>query len=63
MNTINDGGPARRFLRAHGDLLIGSACLAAGVFMACVLGPTLDSQSTPYPTCEGCGKTAVAAKE
>ncbi|CAB3928947.1 hypothetical protein [Achromobacter deleyi] len=53
----------RRLLRAHGDLLIGFASLATGVFMACVLGPTLDSQSTPYPTCEGCGKTAVAAKE
>lgn len=53
----------RRLLRAHGDLLIGAASLAAGVLMACVLGPTLDGQSTPYPTCEGCGKTAVAAKE
>lgn len=27
-----------------------------------VLGPTLDAQST-LTTCEGCGKTAVAAKE
>lgn len=52
-----------RLLRAHGDLLIGAASLAAGVLMACVLGPTLDARSTPYPTCEGCGKTAVAAKE
>ncbi|MGE8630405.1 hypothetical protein [Achromobacter denitrificans] len=53
----------RRLLRSHGDLLIGTGSLVAGVLMACVLGPTLDSQSTPYPTCEGCGKTAVAAKE
>lgn len=53
----------RRLLRAHSDLLIGFASLAAGVLMACVLGPTLDSQSTPYPTCEGCGKTAVAARQ
>lgn len=53
----------RRLLRAHGDLLIGTASLAAGVLMACVLGPTLDSQSNPYPTCEGCGKTAVAARQ
>lgn len=27
-----------------------------------VLGPTLDAQST-LTACEGCGKTAVAAKE
>lgn len=50
-------------LRTHWELLMNAACLAAAVVMACVIGPTLDSQSTPYPTCEGCGKTAVAAKE
>ncbi|MFY2570156.1 hypothetical protein [Achromobacter ruhlandii] len=53
----------RRLLRAHSDLLIGAASLAAGVLMACVLGPTLDRESSPYPTCEGCGKTAVAARQ
>lgn len=52
----------RRLLRAHGDLLIGAVALTAGVFMACVLGPTIDSKST-LTACEGCGKTAVAAKE
>lgn len=54
----------RRLLRAHGDMLIGATALAAGVFMSCVLGPTLDAQSKSTLTaCEGCGKTAVAAKE
>ncbi|CAB3889035.1 hypothetical protein LMG26788_03742 [Achromobacter pulmonis] len=52
----------RRLLRAHGDLLIGAAALCVGVFMACVLGPTLDAQST-LTACEGCGKTAVAARQ
>ncbi|MFY4219708.1 hypothetical protein [Achromobacter xylosoxidans] len=52
----------RRLLRAHGDLLLGAAALCAGVFMACVLGPTLDAQST-LTACEGCGKTAVAARQ
>lgn len=52
----------RRFLRAHGDLLIGTVALCAGVFMACVLGPTLDAQST-LTACEGCGKTSVAARQ
>lgn len=52
----------RRLLRAHGDLMIGAAALAAGVFMSCVLGPTLDAQST-LTACEGCGKTAVAARQ
>lgn len=52
----------RRLLRAHGDMLVGAAALAAGVFMACVLGPTLDAKST-LTACDGCGKTAVAAKE
>lgn len=51
-----------RHLLAHGDMLIGAVALAAGVFMACVLGPTLDAQST-LTACEGCGKTAVAAKD
>lgn len=56
----------RRLLRAHGDLLIGAAALCVGVFMACVLGPTLDAQSKSKSTptaCEGCGKTAVAARQ
>ncbi|MFM9934157.1 hypothetical protein [Achromobacter xylosoxidans] len=57
----------RRLLRALQGLdryewvgIAGAVVLAATVG---VLGPTLDSQSTPYPTCEGCGKTAVAARE
>lgn len=37
-----------RLLRAHGDLLIGAAALCAGVFMACVLGPTLDKDSRGF---------------
>lgn len=37
----------------------GVVVLAAAVG---VLGPTLDAQST-LTACEGCGKTAVAAKE
>lgn len=54
----------RRLLRAHGDLLIGAAALCVGVFMACVLGPTLDAKSKSTLTaCEGCGKTAVAARQ
>lgn len=52
----------RRLLRTHSDMLIGAVALAAGVFMACVLGPTLDAQST-LTACQDCGKTAVAAKE
>ncbi|WP_088147071.1 hypothetical protein [Achromobacter denitrificans] len=52
----------RRLLRVHGDLFIGAVALCAGVFMACVLGPTLDAQST-LTACEGCGKTVVVAKE
>lgn len=53
----------RRLLRVHGDLFIGAVALCAGVFMACTLGPTLDAQSPIYQTCEGCGKTAVAARQ
>ena len=53
----------RRLLRAHGDLLIRAAALCAGVFMSCVLGPTLDAQSPTLTACEGCGKTAVAARQ
>ena len=52
----------RRLLRAHGDMLIGAAALTAGVFMACVLGPPLAAHST-LTACEGCGKSAVAAKD
>ncbi|CUJ58757.1 hypothetical protein ACOTHJ_21365 [Achromobacter xylosoxidans] len=57
----------RRLLRALLGLdryewvgIAGAVVLAATVG---VLGPTLDSQSNPYPTCEGCGKTAVAARQ
>ncbi|MFG0231784.1 hypothetical protein [Achromobacter sp. 413638] len=59
----------RRARRTGRDLDIAGYAvgIAGGVLMLAaltgVLGPTLDSQSTPYPTCEGCGKTAVAAKE
>lgn len=50
-------------LRTHWELLMNAACLAAAVGMACVVGPTLDAQSTPYPACQDCGKTALASKE
>ncbi|WP_454695704.1 hypothetical protein [Achromobacter aegrifaciens] len=53
----------RRLLRAHGDLLIGAAALCAGVFMSCVLGPTLDAQSPTLTTQDGGSKTAYAAKD
>lgn len=56
----------RRLLRALLGLdryewvgIAGALVLAAAVG---VLGPTLDAQST-LTACEGCGKTAVAAKE
>lgn len=57
----------RRLLRALLGLdryeLVG---IAGGVVVLAavlgVLGPTLDAQST-LTACEGCGKTAVAAKE
>ena len=56
----------RRLLRALLGLdryewvgIAGALVLAAAVG---VLGPTLDSQST-LTACEGCGKTAVAAKD
>ncbi|CUJ54596.1 hypothetical protein [Achromobacter sp. 2789STDY5608628] len=56
----------RRLLRALLRLdryewvgIAGALVLAAAVG---VLGPTLDAQST-LTACEGCGKTAVAAKE
>lgn len=51
----------RRLLRAHGDLLIGAVALCTGVFMACVLGPTLDAQSTL--TAQDGRPTAYAAKD
>ncbi|MBR8657294.1 hypothetical protein KDH83_28655 [Achromobacter sp. Marseille-Q0513] len=40
-------------------VLSGVALLAA---LSGVLGPTLDAQST-LTACEGCGKTAVAARQ
>lgn len=53
----------RALLRLDSYEWIGVACgvvvLAA---VTGVLGPTLDAQST-LTACEGCGKTAVAAKE
>lgn len=52
-----------RLIRAHSDLLIGAAGLAAAVFMSCVLGPTLDSQSPIHTAQDGGSKTAYASKE
>ncbi|MFM9867078.1 hypothetical protein [Achromobacter xylosoxidans] len=53
----------RALLRLDRYEWVGIACgvvvLAA---VTGVLGPTLDAQST-LTACEGCGKTAVAAKE
>lgn len=56
----------RRLLRAHGDLLMNATfCAIAIGFLLLGYGDRqqTDAQSTPYPTCEGCGKTAVAAKQ
>ncbi|CCH04044.1 hypothetical protein ACOTI8_30465 [Achromobacter xylosoxidans] len=57
----------RRLLRALLGLdryewvgIAGGAVMLAA--LTGVLGPTLDAQST-ITACEGCGKTAVAAKE
>lgn len=55
-----------RRLTAHRDAIAGAfalACAAAGLILPAILGPTLDAAGQPYPTCDGCGKTAVAAKE
>lgn len=42
---------------------VGIACgVVVLVAVLGVLGPTLDAQST-LTACEGCGKTAVAAKD
>lgn len=41
-------------------ILLGT--LAVSIFTG-VTGPTLDAAGQPYPTCDGCGKTVVVAKE
>lgn len=35
------------FIRTHGEAIAMAFFLAAGVFMACVLGPTLDATEVP----------------
>ena len=55
-----------RRLLARRDAIAGAfslACAAAGLILPAILGPTLDAAGQPYPTCEGCGKTVVVAKE
>lgn len=55
-----------RRLIAHRDGIAGAfslACAAAGLILPAILGPTLDAAGQPYPTCDGCGKTVVVAKE
>lgn len=55
----------RRLLKDRDARL--SAFIVAAVLTAVIFGygerQQTDAKSTPYPTCEGCGKTAVAAKE
>ncbi|AVG38338.1 hypothetical protein [Achromobacter insolitus] len=60
----------RRLLRALLQLdrheWVGAAC--ALVFVGAIVAAygdrqQTDAKSTPYPTCEGCGKTVVVAKE
>lgn len=48
-----------RTVRTHTDLLIGIVAALAGVFLACVLGPTLDSTTVAK---DG-GRTAYAARQ
>lgn len=48
-----------RFLRTHGDLLVGIVAVAAGVLLACVVGPTIDNINVAK---DG-GTTAYAAKD
>ncbi|WP_179280543.1 hypothetical protein [Bordetella genomosp. 1] len=53
-----------RRLRTHWELIVNGSALIVAVVLACVLGPTLDAQSTDRPTCgERCGTTKLAAKE
>lgn len=52
-----------RRLRTHWELIVNGSALIVAVVLACVLGPTLDAQSTERYACSDCGKTAVAAKE
>lgn len=55
----------RRLLRDRDARL--SAFIVAAVLTALVFGygerQQTDAKSPSFPTCEGCGKTAVAAKE
>ncbi len=44
--------------------LTGYAAMVAALAIATgLIGPTLDAAGQPYPTCEGYGKTAYAAKD
>ncbi|EMR4172046.1 hypothetical protein R2537_007077 [Pseudomonas aeruginosa] len=55
----------RRLLRDRDNRV--AAYVVAGLLTALIFGygerQQTDAKSPPYPTCEGCGKTAVAAKE
>lgn len=51
-----------RVTRLDLDLAGYAAMVAALAVATGLIGPTLDAQST-LTACEGCGKTAVAARE
>ncbi|WP_158072286.1 hypothetical protein [Achromobacter xylosoxidans] len=55
----------RRLLRDRDNRV--AAYVVAGLLTALIFGygerQQTDAKSTPYPTCEGCGKTAVAARQ
>ena len=57
----------RRLLRAHGDLLMNAAfCAVAIGFLLLGYGDRQQRDEQAQSTltaCEGCGKTAVAAKD
>lgn len=48
-----------RFLCTHGETLVMACFVLAGIFLACVLGPTLDNTTVAK---DG-GTTAYAAKD
>lgn len=59
----------RRALRFYDDCrheiaaAFGILCAAVALALPGTVGPTLDAQSLPHPTCQDCGKTALASKE
>ncbi|MCM2575123.1 MULTISPECIES: hypothetical protein [Achromobacter] len=48
----------RRLLRAHWEGIVMALLMTVAFSLAGLL-----DEPAPYPTCEGCGKTAVAARQ